>query len=533
MQLIPGTAAILVLALSIAAFPALAQEEVSEVLVSAKAVIYKNTAVIVVTNSVINVFDVKAIKIVNERGEITKVRVGSDWSYEMDENDSVLLSAKTLLQSGKFVKIGVKTNSKSSPIFKWYAYDESDDEIGSGILRSKVREIEKTTEPQTRPAPEPTPEKIDVFVDKTAYDRGQIIKVSGKGMMNTLVQACLYTFAKQLVYCKTSIADSVGTYRMDLDIPTVITDGNYTVEVSQGELRASTLVTIRAVQTVPTSLTSGLSVRTDKTKYSGGDIVRISGTGIANNRVVVTITPPSGDNYQLTDQADNSGNYDVMFFTRSTDRSGEWKITARQDGNSATAQATFQLRGTTSSSSPSTLTVRTDKDTYNGGDIVRIFGKAVPNTSVTVTLESPDNIRHILTDNADASGDYEVSFRTASTDRAGTWNVKAEQNGKTATITFQLRISTTSGSLTLTTDKSTYDRGETVKVTGVGLPNKRVTVVFEAPSGARVTFTDTADASGNYDVDFRTISSDENGEWKVTATQEGSNATARATFRLR
>jgi len=528
--MIHGTAAALILALSIVAFPALAQEEVSEMLVSAKAVIYKNTAVIVVTNSVINVFDVKAIKIVNERGEITKVRVGSDWSYEMDGDDSVLLSAKTLLQSGKFVKIGVKINSKSPPIFTWYAYDESDDEIGSGVLRSKVIEREKITAPPTKPAPEP--ERIDVFVDKTAYDRGQIIKVSGKGMMNTLVQACLYTSIKQLVYCKSGIADSAGTYRIDLDIPTVIADGTYTVEASQGELKASALVTIRVVQTVPTQSTAGLTVRTDKIEYNGGDIVKISGTGIANNRVVITITPPSGDNYQLTDQADNNGNYDVMFFTRSTDRSGEWKITAKQDGNSATTQATFQLRGTTTSSS-STLTVRTDKDAYNGGDIVRIFGKAVPNTKVTVTVESPDSIRHVLTDNADANGDYEVNFRTASTDRLGTWNVKAEQSSNTVTITFQLRITTTTGGLTLIMEKSAYDRGETVKVTGVGLPNKKVTVVFEAPSGARITFTDTADSNGNYDVDFRTIQSDENGEWKVKATQEGNSATANTTFRLR
>jgi len=528
-----GTTAALILALSIVTFPALAQEEVSETLVSAKAVIYKNTAVIIVTNNPINVFDVKAIKIVNERGEIMKVRVGDGWSYKIGD-DFVLVSAGKTLQSGQFVKIGVKTNSQS-PIFKWYAYDESDDEIGSGLLRGKVIEREKTVAPPTiRPAPEP--EKIEVFVDSTIYTPGQTIKVSGKGLKNTLAQACLYTSAKLLVFCKSGTADSNGTYRIDLDVPLLTSDGTYTIEASQGELRTSALVTIKVAPktpTIPTTPTTGLTIRTDKAEYNGGDMVRISGIGIANNRVVVTVTSPAGDNYQLSDDADSSGNYDVLFFTRSSDRSGEWKVTSKQDRNSATAHTTFKLLTATSSSSSSTLTVRTDRDTYNGGDIVRIFGKATPNTRVTVTLESPDNIRHILTDNADTNGDYEVNFRTAPTDRAGTWNVNVEQNRNTVTITFQLRISTTTGSLTITLEKSTYDRGEMVKVTGIGLPNKKVTVVFEAPSGARVTFTDIADANGNYDVDFRTIQSDENGEWKVTATQESNSATARATFRLR
>jgi len=532
MRTVFGTAMALILVLSITVFPALAQEESSETLVSAKAVIYKNTAVIVVTNSPINVFDVKAIKIVNERGEILKVRVGDGWSYKM-EDDFVFVSAQKTLQSGQFVKIGIKTNSKS-PIFTWYAYDESDDEIGSSVLRAKVIEKEKAVTPPTRPAPAPEPEKIEVLVDRITYEPGQTVKVSGKGLKNTLAQACLYTSAKQLVFCKSGIADSNGTYRIDLDIPLVISDGTYAVEASQGELRNSVLVTIKVTPKTPTIpvSTAGLTIRTDKNEYAGGDMVRISGVGTANSRVVVTVISPTGENYQLTDEADSSGNYNVLFFTRSTDRSGEWKVTAKQDRNSATAQITFKLIGTTSSSS-STLTVRTDRDTYISGDIVRIFGKATPNTKVTVTVESPDNIRHVLTDNADVNGDYEVSFRTASTDRAGTWNVKAEQSGSTITITFQLRISTTTGGLTLTTDKSTYDRGETVKVTGIGLLNKKVTVVFESPSGARVTFTDIADVNGNYDADLRTIPSDENGEWKITATQEGNSATARATFRLR
>jgi len=530
MQIILGTVAALILVLSMVTVPALAQEEVSEMLVSAKAVIYKNTAVILITNSGINVFDVKAIKIVNERGEIVKVRVGSGWSYKMQGSDSVFISAENTLQSGQFVKIGVKTNSKS-PIFRWYAYDESDDEIGSGILKGKAIEKEKPATVPTRPEPEP--EKIEAAIDRTTYDLGQTIKVSGKGMKNTLVQACLYTHLKQLVYCKSGIADSVGIYRMDLDIPMIIVDGTYTVEVTQGELKDSVLVTIRktVVQTVPTATTTSLTVRTDKNEYSGGEIVRISGIGIANSKVIVTITPPSGDTYQVNDDADSSGNYDVLFFTRSTDRSGEWKVSVRQIGNISTAQTTFKLLGTTSPSS-STLTVRTDRDTYDSGDIVKIFGKAAPNTRVTITVESPDGIKHVLTDNADSNGGYEVNFRTASSDRAGTWNVKTEQNGNTNRTTFQLRTSTTGG-LTLTIEKSTYDRGEIVKVTGVGTPNKKVTVVFEAPSGAKSTLTDTADANGNYDVDFRTLQSDENGEWKVSATQEGNNVTARATFRLR
>lgn len=528
MQIIFGTATALILALSIVAFPALAQEELTEMLVSAKAVIYKNTAVILVTNSAINVFDVKAIKIVNERGEIVKVRVGSGWSYKMDGSDAVLVSAGNTLQSGQFVKIGVKTSSKS-PIFKWYAYDESDDEIGSGILKGKAIEKQRQATTPTKPAPEP--EKIEIIVDKTTYDPGQLIRVWGKSMKNTLVQVCLYTSAKQLVYCKSSIADSTGGYSLDLDIPIVITNGTYTVEAAQGELKDSVLVTIKAAPTVPTVPAASLTVRTDKNEYSGGDIVRISGTGIANSRVIVTITPPSGDTYQLTDEADSSGNYDVLFFTRSTDRTGEWKVSARQDGNTSTAQTTFKLRGFGSSSS-STLTVRTDRDTYSSGDIVKIFGKATPNIRVTVTVESPDNIRHVLTDNADSNGDYEVNFRTTSGDRVGTWNVKAEQDGNTVTTTFQLRISATGG-LTLATSKSAYDRGETVKVTGIGLPNKKVTVVFEAPSGTKTTLTDTADANGNYDVDFRTTQSDENGDWKLSATQEGNSATASVTFRLR
>ncbi len=89
-----------------------------------------------------------------------------------------------------------------------------------------------------------------------------------------------------------------------------------------------------------------VTVSTDKTDYSPGEAVTLSGaytgTDVSGKTVNIIISPPSGDDYVLTPATtDISGNYTTTWSVPASPVGGTYTVSVSCSG--ATAQTTFKI----------------------------------------------------------------------------------------------------------------------------------------------------------------------------------------------
>jgi hypothetical protein len=173
---------------------------------------------------------------------------------------------------------------------------------------------------------------------------------------------------------------------------------------------------------------------------------------------------------------------------------------------------------------PASLTVSTNKPVYTTGNTVIISGTTSPSTAVGIQVKSPSGVTvWIDSVTSSSSGSFSSSFVLRSDAELGTYTVYASTSSETATSTFSVV------KLSVSTDKSTYVRGEVVTISGSispTTPNAGVGIEVRDPNGV-VVWIDSVitDSSSKFSSSFTLRNDTTLGTYIVYASYSGIVAT--------
>ncbi len=261
----------------------------------------------------------------------------------------------------------------------------------------------------------------------------------------------------------------------------------------------------------------------DRSTYSPGDTVHITAMGAPPLKAVqVQLVDDTG--FALLGQttwADSTGSvmYSMQLSTAIIPGQYVVKISSGQEAASEPISVS-----TGATSGTATFTAQTDKGIYQGGDIVQVTGTAVPSSSVTAVMENAAGTTYNSGTTSNPDGSYTVVFSTSPSYLSGTWTITVTNLSQTKTLTIYLQSSgssSPSSGFTAQTDKSSYQLGDVVQVTGTAVPSSTVTSVMTNPSQNTYSSSTTVNSDGSYTIIFATSSSYETGSWSVSVSNLG------------
>jgi len=189
------------------------------------------------------------------------------------------------------------------------------------------------------------------------------------------------------------------------------------------------ILTVASLKVVPASLT----VSTNKSVYTTGNTVVISGTTSPNTAVGIQVKSPSGVTVWIDSvTSSSSGSFSSSFVLRSDAELGTYTVYASTSSEKATC--TFSVVK---------LSVSTDKSTYVRGEVVTISGSispTTPNVGVGIEVKDPNGVVvWIDSVKTDSSSKFSSSFTLRNDATLGTYIVYASYSGIVATCTFSVQ----------------------------------------------------------------------------------------------
>lgn len=276
---------------------------------------------------------------------------------------------------------------------------------------------------------------------------------------------------------------------------------------------------------------SPLSVSLDRFEYSAGDPLIINGVGLPNILASISLLDPNGIVIsQGSTTADSNGMFAFTMQLSSNLAAGNYVIRVSQDGN--VAERTFRIVSTQVQAG---FTLTTDANEYLRGERVLLRGVADPNVWIDIDIFDSNDV-HIVRTSAlvNANGLYTLEYNIPLNAALGQYEVKAIFGDKQASAKFSVVTTKTSppqssGNITVTTDRSTYNRGDLVTITGKGFVNERVNIFVEPPVGDNFILTANTDDAGNYRTMFAIQPNASTGMWHLRVEQGTYTATATIT----
>jgi uncharacterized protein YfaS (alpha-2-macroglobulin family) len=212
--------------------------------------------------------------------------------------------------------------------------------IGSAETSTPSVQPPSTSTPVQPPATQTSSQGLTISADKTQYARGDRVVVSGKTDPDVWIDVDVFDSNKVQLVRTATRSDGSGNYRYDYTLPSNAALGNYEIKVTLGDKQADVdfAVVASASGSTQTSSSSGsVTITTDKTQYSKGSLMKISGNAPAKSKVTINVEPPSGDNMLLTTTASDTGTYTTFLAIKDDAVSGSWKITVEADSYVANA----------------------------------------------------------------------------------------------------------------------------------------------------------------------------------------------------
>ena len=283
-------------------------------------------------------------------------------------------------------------------------------------------------------------------------------------------------------------------------------------------------------QPVSYTPTASLAVVLDKSTYLQTDTIQITAVG-ANPQKTVQIELLDSTGFVVlhkTTWSDSSGKVSYQMQLSTALPVGSYQvqvISDQQTGSQAISIVAANTSTTTTGSGP--FTAQTDKTTYNNGDFIQVIGAGQAGTSITGVLTSPTGKTYSTATTIQSDGSYVMFFSPTQPYEIGNWSIAVTNLGQTKTLTIYVSTGTSTGSTTLTaqTDKSTYNLGDYVKVSGTGQPNTSITVTISSPSGITHPQTSIVNSDGSYSIAFYIPTTYETGTWSAYVTNNSQSKT--------
>jgi 5-hydroxyisourate hydrolase-like protein (transthyretin family) len=292
------------------------------------------------------------------------------------------------------------------------------------------------------------------------------------------------------------------------------------------------------------------SAQLSKSEYQAGDTLTLSGTGLPNKSVKISLL--GIDRLVISESsvtADSNGNFQFSTPLSKSYASGEYSIKLSQEGK--VVERTFRI-GTTGTPTPTPvqppttqtstsqgLTISTDKTEYVRGDRVIVSGKTDPDVWIDVDVYDSNKVQLVRTaTRSDGSGNYRYDYTLPSNAALGNYEIKVTLGTKQADVKFPVVASTSgstqtsssSGSVTITTDKTQYARDSLMKISGKAPVKSKVTITVQPPSGDNMLLTTTASDTGTYTTFLAIKENAVTGSWKISV--EADSYVANATVQV-
>jgi len=301
--------------------------------------------------------------------------------------------------------------------------------------------------------------------------------------------------------------------------------------------------------------TAVFSAELSRSEVKAGDTLTLTGTGLPNKPVKVTLL--GIDKLILSEGSattDSNGNF---VFSTQLSRSyapGEYTLKLSQEGKviqrsftmvgieTGTTQPTTQPSTTQPTPAPQppaaqgSLTLTVDKNQYARSDKVLLSGRTDPDVWIDLDIFDSNKVQQVRTaTKSDSNGNYRFEYSLASNAALGEYEVKASIGNRQQSIKFSVvqsgsgsttQTGSTSGSLTATADKTQYARGDLVKISGKAPAKSKVTIIVEPPTGDDLLLSVTASDTGTYQTLFSIKADAVNGTWNITVKQDNNIVTA-------
>lgn len=253
-----------------------------------------------------------------------------------------------------------------------------------------------------------------------------------------------------------------------------------------------------------------IEVTTDKTKYSAGDTVTISGTveDVDDDTIAIEVRDPSNVRI-VNDDADveNNGDFEFEFDLDDDAEDGTYEVTVSYGNDDATTDFTVGA----ASGGSSGLTVRLDKSSYLAGDEITVTGK-VPKIvrEQLINIDVFDS-EGMYVGSTSVEPDTDLTYTgtvklKSSLDAEKGYKVNVSYDNKEASATFEITGQKPGLALSAKTDKPRYDTGAKITISGsVGdvVAGKSLLIQVYNPDGEAYRFdpvTPKADGTYTYDL---------------------------------
>ena len=259
-----------------------------------------------------------------------------------------------------------------------------------------------------------------------------------------------------------------------------------------------------------------LSFSTAATRYSAGDTVIFTGSGIPNKDLTLFVKDPNGKiiHFDII-KIGATGEAQFEFTTTNAFKTGTYVLVTKHENESDAHLFGIGQYPTTQ------IVVLTDKTNYIGTGSSAAFVNIVgpPSTSLLLTIIDPsDNskLSDTITTNSAGEYRYELNLTGYST---GVYKAVVSKANIQDSVKFAVGVQTGSGDISITPPKQFHIPGEQLVISGQTEQNNSIlTVSLTDPSENTVSRIEIfSDSSGSFSTNLLGIPSNaEIGDWKIT-----------------
>lgn len=266
--------------------------------------------------------------------------------------------------------------------------------------------------------------QLTVKTAQQSYRQGELVKINGTGKAGAAVQLTVNNPAGIAILSSAVPVGKDGNYSAFIPLSLDATPGDYEIIAFQEAKTIKTLFKVVTISGFP------ISVVTDKFEYKQGENVKISGKASPNKDINVRVFGPDGSEvFNNVVKADSNGSYEILMPVSPTSVLGKYSAVVKVDSEEISITFTI-VQGSI------TLTIRTDREQYRDGELVRISGKGKPNDKVSIIIKTPREELIRMSTNTKDDGSYTALWLVPSSAKNGPYRLFAEQGDARAENVF-------------------------------------------------------------------------------------------------
>ncbi|MFB5597448.1 MAG: hypothetical protein ACE5RJ_00300 [Nitrosopumilaceae archaeon] len=211
---------------------------------------------------------------------------------------------------------------------------ESDTVKELEIIRTELENV-KSIKSEAKQDIITTTKPFSIALNKLTYHKGDAIVVSSNNALpQKSVTIQLLSSFNELIVSKNAFSDSTGGFVFTFPIPEFVSPGDYKIKATSESGTDTMLITISDDSTHKESTTptiTSVSALLDKEEYKPGDLIKVTGNGLASTPILAELTSPDNEKSTANASTASDGTYTLIFILDSDAKQGNWKIKVTQE----------------------------------------------------------------------------------------------------------------------------------------------------------------------------------------------------------